>query len=189
MILFHASTTHYETGAKLIAQERSVDRFNAEFESELAIHAPDGMGDRVSSVFATETAALAARYLEAEGMWEGPLYLYEVRAESKSRHPMALIDIAAKESKLKVFNGLPLSIGVQPDNGEPGSISAIGRKFFVNLVGHHLLNVVSPLSTIDWIAVKQRASIVNQQLLLDAWLVAPPLVPVCWLKFLLSIEG
>jgi hypothetical protein len=108
MILFHASTTHYETGAKLIAQERSVDRFNAEFESELAIHAPDGMGDRVSSVFATETAALAARYLEAEGMWEGPLYLYEVRAESKSRHPMALIDIAAKRIQTESFQWIAL---------------------------------------------------------------------------------
>lgn len=108
MILFHASTTHYKTGSRLIAQERSVNRFNAEFESKLASHAPDGLGDRISSVFATETAALAARYLEAEGMGEEPLYLYEVEAESKSRHPMALIDIAAKRINTESFQRIAL---------------------------------------------------------------------------------
>ncbi len=108
MILFHASTIHYKTGSRLIAQERSVGRFNAEFENTLASHAPDGLGDRISSVFATEIAALAARYLEAEGVGQGSLYLYEVEAESKSRHPMALIDIAAKRINTEGFQRIAL---------------------------------------------------------------------------------
>jgi len=102
--LFHASRHRYAPGERLVSavrDELSVDR--QESEDRLAKVAPSGMQSRLSARYASDSANFAALYWSSEARPGDERHLYRVRAATASRHPMALVDVAARERDEATF--------------------------------------------------------------------------------------
>lgn len=105
--LFHASNDILSDMAWLAPRGLRFDTpGKAEFEERLKACAPSGFPDRTCCLFAFEEPGFAADYLEARSRKGGALHLYEVEADSYSKHPMAMIDFAYKHLSHKVFGDI-----------------------------------------------------------------------------------
>jgi len=103
MVLFHGTPILLGSGARVAARSRGHQPGRAEFERRFAAYAPVWAGDRATAIFAADDSAFAARYLESEPKAKHERHVYQVRAVPISRHPMALVNFAFKESDPNAF--------------------------------------------------------------------------------------
>jgi hypothetical protein len=99
MLLYHASGHIYKSGDGIIGSTRTnLSAAQLRAEQQLAGFAPPHSQSRLSARFASDSAALSARYWESEAKGCAEKHLYRVCAEQTSWHPMALVDVAANST-------------------------------------------------------------------------------------------